>query len=244
MSEYVWIDKEQAKRIHDHEISMTGGSFGLRDEGLLESAINRPRNLYAYGSPDVFELAAAYAEGISQNHSFIDGNKRTAYQVANVFLESNGRLLSPEADNEYYGVFVKLASGNLSSEELANFYRDHSRPLEQSQTREPIQQTSSQVVGGKTMPILETILAGAAAPEIVEDTAASIREGVGAIAKTAASEVAPQGEQTAELNRQETPEERGKRFKEMMEDARRANEEDQENEIDQTQEHVRGGRGR
>jgi hypothetical protein len=94
------------------------------------------------------------------------------------------------------------------------------------------------------MPILETILAGAAAPEIVEDTAASIREGVGAIAKTAASEVAPQGEQTAELNRQETPEERGKRFKEMMEDARRANEEDQENEIDQTQEHVRGGRGR
>jgi len=194
MSECVWIDKEQAKRIHDHEISVTGGSFGLRDEGLLESAIDKPRNLYAYGNPDIFELAAAYAEGISQNHSFIDGNKRTAYQVGNVFLESNGHMLRPEADNEYYDTFVKLASGNLSSEELANFYRKNSLPLEQSQTLAPTDQTPSNTKGGETVPVslLSAMIATSAGSEIIEGTAATIRETVGGKADTPTPKATPE----------------------------------------------------
>jgi death on curing protein len=99
----------------------------MRDEGLLESALGRPQNLDAYGEPTVFELAATYAFGIARNHPFVDGNKRTAFVASVLFLRMNGQQLFAE-QAEAAVVFLRLAAGEFSEAELAEWFRDHASP--------------------------------------------------------------------------------------------------------------------
>lgn len=123
MNEITWILKDAVIAIHGRQIAEHGGSDGVRDEGLLLSALARPENLYAYGdNPDLADLAAAYAFGIAKNHPFIDGNKRTALVVARTFLKINGADISASQD-EKYTTFLRLAEGTLSEEELAEWIR-------------------------------------------------------------------------------------------------------------------------
>jgi death-on-curing protein len=91
---WVWIDAAVLRAAHDEQLAEHGGGAGTRDEGLLESALVRARNLAAYGDPDVAELAAAYGFGVARNHPFVDGNKRTALASCLVFMERNGLLAS------------------------------------------------------------------------------------------------------------------------------------------------------
>lgn len=92
-----------------------GGLEGIRDDGLLESALNRPRHLFAYGEPSLFELAAAYASGIVKNHPFLDGNKRSGFMAAALFLETNGlRFAAPE--EEVVERTLALAAGAIGEE--------------------------------------------------------------------------------------------------------------------------------
>ncbi len=111
--------------LHEIAIKRTGGFQGVRDEALLDSALSRPQNLYYYQPADIFDLAASYAEGLSNNHPFIDGNKRTAFAAAGLFLEFNGYQLESEKDNEQKILFLRLAEGKVSHEELAEWYRQH-----------------------------------------------------------------------------------------------------------------------
>jgi len=114
----VWLDVETTLLLHAESIRRSGGADGVRDQGLLESALSRPLNQAAYGEPKIFELAAAYGFGIARNHPFIDGNKRTAFAVAGVFLALNGwRLVAPPADAT--ATFLALAAGTLSEAGLA-----------------------------------------------------------------------------------------------------------------------------
>lgn len=94
----------------------------MRDEGLLDSALNRPLNKFAYEEPDLFDLAAAYAYGIATNHPFVDGNKRTAYVAALTFLRLNGYRLEASA-TEKYETFIRLASGEMEEMELSDWFR-------------------------------------------------------------------------------------------------------------------------
>ncbi|MEM7242870.1 MAG: type II toxin-antitoxin system death-on-curing family toxin [Pseudomonadota bacterium] len=97
MTRMKWVEIEIVITIHDRQISRHGGASGLRDLGLLESALNRPQNLAHYGKPRVFELAANYAHGIAKAHAFVDGNKRTAFVTALTFLLVNGYEFRPNA---------------------------------------------------------------------------------------------------------------------------------------------------
>ncbi len=90
MKEPVWVDMADALSFHEEMLARFGGLPGLRDKGLLESALHRPRQLFDYGEPDLFDLAAAYASGIVRNHPFLDGNKRAGFMAAALFLEING----------------------------------------------------------------------------------------------------------------------------------------------------------
>ena len=124
-----WIESEQALEIHDDVVERHGGSAGVRDMGLLESALARPKNSYGYGETDIFQLAADYAVGIARNHPFIDGNKRTAFSVAGLFLRINGHsLLTPEVSEEQISYFESVATGKVSQDELAEFYREYTVP--------------------------------------------------------------------------------------------------------------------
>jgi death-on-curing protein len=112
------------RAIHHRQIAEHGGSEGLRDEGLLLSASARPQNLLAYGepAPDLASLAVAYAYGIARNHSFVDGNKRTALVAARTFLILNGVDLEATQDDKVL-TFLNLAEGTISEEELADWIR-------------------------------------------------------------------------------------------------------------------------
>lgn len=120
-----WIALETVLIFHDLQISEHGGAEGLRDEGGLESALARPENLAAYGDPDLFDLAAAYAGGIVRNHPFVDGNKRTAFVVAVSFLNLNGEDVAAD-EAEAAVVFLRFAAGQLSEEKLAEWLRRNS----------------------------------------------------------------------------------------------------------------------
>jgi death on curing protein len=99
MAEPIWINATMAQFIHDDQIAAHGGAYGVLNAGMLESALARPQNLYAYKEADIFALAAAYGYGIAKNHAFIDGNKRTAFLVMFTFLKVNGwHLIVPEPD--------------------------------------------------------------------------------------------------------------------------------------------------
>jgi death on curing protein len=119
MDDPIWISKELAIAIHKRQLAEHGGADGVRDANLLDSALNRPRNLFAYDdpTPSIPALAAAYAFGIAKNHAFIDGNKRTAYVVCRTFLLLNGYDLTAERE-ERYQVFLDLAAGSVSEGDL------------------------------------------------------------------------------------------------------------------------------
>ncbi len=99
MNEPLWIEKAECYAFHGALLARFGGLGGIRDEGLLDSALNRPLHLFHYGEPSLFDLASAYAEGIVKNHPFLDGNKRSGLMAAALFLESNGHVFqAPEEE--------------------------------------------------------------------------------------------------------------------------------------------------
>lgn len=121
----VWLEAEDAIAFHAEQIAQFGGQPGIRDRGLLESALGRPRHRAAYEKPTVFELAAAYAYGVARNHPFLDGNKRTALVCAFTFLELNGwEVRAPEADAAI--AFLALADGSMSEKDMAAWLAKHS----------------------------------------------------------------------------------------------------------------------
>jgi death-on-curing protein len=122
----VWLEKALVLAIHDRQLAEHGGSGGVRDEGLLESALARPQQLYAYGDPppDLADLAAALAYGFARNHPFVDGNKRTAHVAYRTFLALNDADLVA-ADEEKYLTMLALAEGKLSESEFASWLRAH-----------------------------------------------------------------------------------------------------------------------
>lgn len=123
-----WLSLDLLLAVHDAQIAEHGGGEGVRDLGLLESALARPLNLAAYGEPDLAALAAAYGFGIARNHPFVDGNKRTAYVAVETFMALNGLLITA-SDADCVVTFLALAAGELSEEALAVWLRDHSAPV-------------------------------------------------------------------------------------------------------------------
>ena len=123
-----WIRLGEATAIHAEQIAEHGGLDGIRDQGLLESAMARAENLAVYGEPDVCDLTAAYAYGLARNHPFADGNKRTAFVVSATFLILNGRDLTA-TEVEVVETFLKLAAGELTEAELAGWFRVRSREI-------------------------------------------------------------------------------------------------------------------
>jgi death-on-curing protein len=123
---WIWIDAADATAYHAELIVEHGGSAGLRDRGLLESALARPQNLAAYGEPTAFELAAAYAFGIAKNHPFVDGNKRVAFVASVTFLELNGwQFVATEEDAAI--TFLGLAGGKVTEQDLSRWLAARSR---------------------------------------------------------------------------------------------------------------------
>ena len=122
MADWLWVQEDVACAIHLEQLREHGGGAGVRDLGLLQSALARPENLAAYGDPDVAALAASYAFGIARNHPFIDGNKRTAYVVCELFLALNGYVLTT-SDAESTLTFLALAAGDLTEDALADWIR-------------------------------------------------------------------------------------------------------------------------
>ena len=125
MPEPVWITLGVVLAIHDEQLAEHGGQAGIRDRGLLESALSRPRSQFAYGETALTRLAASYAFGISRNHPFLDGNKRTSLVVAELFLELNGCELTA-SDAQCITTFLQLAAGDLSEDQLADWIATHS----------------------------------------------------------------------------------------------------------------------
>lgn len=122
--DWPWIELASVLAIHDEQLEQHGGRSGMRDRSLLESAMARPQQLAAYATPDVCELAAAYAFGIARNHPFLDGNKRTAWVTARVFLLLNG-LDRTANDEQCYLTMLSLAAGELSQEAFADWLRNN-----------------------------------------------------------------------------------------------------------------------
>ena len=121
-----WIERRALELLHDESLAVHGGASGLRDEGLLESALARPLNLAAYGSPEVWELAASYGVGLAKNHAFVDGNKRAAFLAVGLFLALNGyRLTAPQADATL--TMLAVAAGQMDEATFARWLRQHSR---------------------------------------------------------------------------------------------------------------------
>ncbi len=122
-----WVGKRALMLLHDESLAEHGGSSGLRDEGLLESALSRAQSLVSYGGPDIADLAAAYGYGIAKNHPFVDGNKRAAFLAVGVFLHLNGsRLVASQADATV--AMFTLAAGDLDEAAFAEWIRLHITP--------------------------------------------------------------------------------------------------------------------
>lgn len=120
--EPIWLDAIDALAIHDRQLAEHGGGSGVRDITMLESALGRPVNRWHYGTDDVAELAAAYAFGVARNHPFVDGNKRTAWVLARLFLVINGHHLVFDQPDAVTTVLA-LAAGDLTEDELADWFR-------------------------------------------------------------------------------------------------------------------------
>lgn len=127
MKEPRWLPKDLILQVHNSQLAEHGGGAGVRDEGLLESALARPQNAFAYGQSDVAVLAGAYAFGIAKNHPFIDGNKRTAFVACELFLAANGYDLIA-SDEECLAMVLGLAASEVGESELAAWLRENVQP--------------------------------------------------------------------------------------------------------------------
>jgi death-on-curing protein len=117
-----WVDKRALLLLHDESLAEHGGALGIRDEGLLDSALARPLNLDAYGTPDFADLAASYAVGLAKNHPFVDGNKRAAFLATGLFLHLNGyRLKASQADATL--TMLAVAAGEMDEATFADWLR-------------------------------------------------------------------------------------------------------------------------
>jgi death-on-curing protein len=122
-----WIDKGALLALHGESLAEHGGAAGMRDEGLLDSALARPLNLAAYGEPTLAELAACYGVGVAKNHAFVDGNKRAAFLSVGLFLAVNGhRLVATQADATL--AMLAVASGEVTEAQFADWIRQHIAP--------------------------------------------------------------------------------------------------------------------
>jgi death-on-curing protein len=123
-AEPIWLKREFIIAVHERLIADHGGGSGLRDAGLLESALARPQHQFNYGEPSLTELAAAYAVGVAKNHAFVDGNKRTAFVAAVVFLERNGlRLNASEAEATI--AMLRVAEGSMTQKQFTRWLDEH-----------------------------------------------------------------------------------------------------------------------
>ncbi|TWB19219.1 type II toxin-antitoxin system death-on-curing family toxin [Nitrospirillum bahiense] len=122
MTTWRWVNPSLVYAIHDRQLAEHGGLDGVRDRGAVESALARPQNLAAYGTPDAAALAAAYAFGLARNHGFADGNKRTAWVIARLFLADNGHRLQFDK-LEAVKTMESVAGGTLGEEALADWFR-------------------------------------------------------------------------------------------------------------------------
>jgi death-on-curing protein len=126
VKEPTWVLREVVLILHEQSLAQFGGSVGVRDEGLLDSALGRPLNLFAYGKPSVFNLAASYASGLVKNHPFIDGNKRAGFVVAVLFLELNGyRFQATEVDAAMRT--LALAAGEMKEAAYSEWLKANSK---------------------------------------------------------------------------------------------------------------------
>jgi death-on-curing protein len=123
-NEPLWITYEQAIAIHSRQLRRFGGAPGLRDEGMLRSALERPINKWRYEQSDMAELAAAYAFGLAKNHAFVDGNKRIAFMAMMGFLLKNGIAFSPEPAHAT-AIILSIAAGEVSEQSLTRWIRDN-----------------------------------------------------------------------------------------------------------------------
>lgn len=123
MTVWRWVGADLVYALHDRQLAEHGGPDGIRDPAAVESALARPLNLAAYGTPDAADLAAAYAFGLARNHGFVDGNKRTAWVVARLFLADNGYRLRFDPV-EAVKTVEALAAGSLDESQLAAWFRD------------------------------------------------------------------------------------------------------------------------
>jgi len=124
-----WITAHHVQRLHDRTIEIVGGAAGTRDAGLLASAVARPQNAHAYGEEDLFKLAATYAHGIASNHPFVDGNKRTGFLAADLFLSCNGYSLNSEPAALHTEMMVGLAEGQTELDTFAQYLKEHSQQV-------------------------------------------------------------------------------------------------------------------
>jgi death-on-curing protein len=124
---FVWLLESVLLAVHEQQLAEHGGGVGVRDLGLLQSALARPQNLAAYGAPDVADCAAAYACGIARNHPFVDGNKRSAFVALELFIELNGWSLDVD-DADAVRVMLAVAVGSMEETELALWIRVHCTP--------------------------------------------------------------------------------------------------------------------
>ena len=123
---WIWLSSDVLLAVHDEQLAEHGGGSGVRDLGLFESALARPRNLVNYGSPDVCDLAAAYGYGLARNHPFVDGNKRTAFVATELFLVLNGyELLADDANCVL--TMLAVAAGSMAEPAFAQWLRDHTQ---------------------------------------------------------------------------------------------------------------------
>lgn len=129
-----WVPIALVEAVHERQIAEHGGGSGIRDQGMLESAVARAQQLQAYGGTevDIPALAAAYGYGIARNHAFVDGSKRTAYVVMRLFLAMNGWDLVASMPDRY-SAMIDLAAGHLAESELADWLRANSRPQQVSE---------------------------------------------------------------------------------------------------------------
>jgi death on curing protein len=128
MNEPKWVRRDAVLVVHDRQIELFGGQYGLRDAGLLDSAIARPKNFYFYENADIIRLSAAYGYGICQNHPFIDGNKRTAFVIAIAFLKTNGfKFQSSQVDVVL--TMENLAGSILSEDAFIDWLKNYTTSL-------------------------------------------------------------------------------------------------------------------
>jgi death on curing protein len=169
MTEWRWIDPKVIQAVHEAQLAEHGGLDGVRDQGLVESALARPQNLAAYGEPDAADLAAAYAYGIARNHGFADGNKRTGWIAARLFLADNDHTLVAEKADVVM-LMLNLAAGLVDETTVAAWFRarihpnlrSHEHRISTCQTTEAQGQTVRPTDhhtgrGRKLLPLLEPI---------------------------------------------------------------------------------------